>query len=41
LKEWLVLLLKAEFRIKGSPLSQTLLLEEFFLCMFAGKQAEQ
>ncbi|MEK6201264.1 MAG: DNA polymerase III subunit delta [Desulfobulbaceae bacterium] len=41
LKEWLALLLKAEFRIKGSPLSQTLLLEELFLSMLAGKKAEQ
>ena len=41
LKEWLALLLKAEFRIKGSPLPQTLLLEELFLSMAAGKNAQQ
>lgn len=40
LKEWMALLLKVEFRIKGSPLSQTLLLEELFLSMFAGKNVE-
>ncbi|MBW6521283.1 MAG: DNA polymerase III subunit delta [Desulfoarculaceae bacterium] len=41
LKEWMALLLKAEFRIKGSPLPQTLLLEELFLSMAAEKNAEQ
>lgn len=41
LKEWLALLLKAEFRIKGSPLPQTLLLEELFLSMAAGRHVQQ
>lgn len=38
LKEWLALLLKTEFQLKGSPLPPTLLLEELFLAMFAGKE---
>ncbi|MFH2123168.1 MAG: DNA polymerase III subunit delta [Pseudomonadota bacterium] len=41
LKEWLVLLLKTEFQLKGSTLPPTLLLEELFLSMFAGKKKEQ
>jgi DNA polymerase-3 subunit delta len=36
LKEWLTLLLKTEFQIKGSSLPPTLLLEELFLSLFAG-----
>ncbi len=38
LKEWMGLLLKTEFQLKGSPLPPTLLLEELFLSMFAGKE---
>jgi len=40
LKEWLALLLKTEFQLKGSPLPPTLLLEELFLSMFAWKKTE-
>jgi DNA polymerase-3 subunit delta len=40
LKEWLALLLQAEFRLKGSPLPPTLVLEELFLAMFAGRQGD-
>jgi DNA polymerase-3 subunit delta len=37
LKEWMALLLRAEFQMKGSPLSPTLFLEELFLSMLSGK----
>jgi DNA polymerase-3 subunit delta len=33
LKKWLRLLLEAEFRLKGSPLPQHIVLEEVFLTM--------
>ncbi len=35
LKGWLSLLLQAEFRLKGSPLDQRLVLQELFLSMCA------
>ncbi len=38
LKEWLSLLLQAEYRLKGSPLNQRLVLQELFLSMFAKKR---
>ncbi|MEN8200608.1 MAG: DNA polymerase III subunit delta [Thermodesulfobacteriota bacterium] len=38
LKEWLGLLLQAEFRLKGSPLPPDLVLEELFLTMLGGKR---
>ncbi len=38
LKEWLALLLQAEFRLKGSSLDSGLVLEELFLTMLAGKR---
>jgi DNA polymerase-3 subunit delta len=38
LKEWLELLLQAEFRLKGSPLASDLVLEELFLTMLAAKR---
>jgi len=38
LKSWLGLLLQAEFRLKGSPLSADLVLEELFLTMLAAKR---
>lgn len=38
LKEWLRLLLQAEFRLKGSPLAAELVLEELFLTMLASKR---
>jgi DNA polymerase-3 subunit delta len=38
LKSWLGLLLQAEFRLKGSPLSPDLVLEELFLTMLAAKR---
>ena len=38
LKEWLGLLLRAEFRLKGSPLAADLVLEELFLTMLAAKR---
>jgi DNA polymerase-3 subunit delta len=38
LKEWLTLLLKTEFQMKGSSLPPTLLLEELFLTLFAGNK---
>ena len=38
LKEWLQLLLQAEFRLKGSPLAADLVLEELFLTMLAAKR---
>ena len=38
LKEWLRLLLQAEFRLKGSPLAADLVLEELFLTMLAAKR---
>ena len=38
LKNWLSLLLQAEFRLKGSPLNQKLVLQELFLSMFAKKR---
>ncbi len=41
LKEWLALLLKTEFQLKGSSLPSTLLLEELFLAMVAGNNVEQ
>lgn len=37
LKEWMALLLQAEFQMKGSPLSPTLFLEELFVSMLSGK----
>lgn len=40
LKDWLTLLLRADFRLKGSPLLPTLILEELFLAMFAWKKVE-
>ncbi len=40
LKEWMGLLLAADFRLKGSPLPPTLIMEELFLAMFAGKKSE-
>lgn len=40
LKRWLALLLEAEFRLKGSPLSQELVLEELFLTMLKDKRQE-
>lgn len=36
LKRWLAMLLEAEFRLKGSPLPQHLVLEELFLSMLKG-----
>lgn len=36
LKRWLTMLLDAEFRLKGSPLPQRLVLEELFLSMLKG-----
>ena len=36
LKRWLTMLLDAEFRLKGSPLPQQLILEELFLAMLQG-----
>ncbi len=36
LKRWLTMLLEAEFRLKGSPLPQRLILEEVFLSMLKG-----
>lgn len=41
LKEWMALLLAADFRLKGSPLSPLLIMEELFLAMFAGKKSEE
>ena len=38
LKNWLVLLLKAEFRLKGSPIPGDLVLEELFLTMLKQKR---
>ncbi len=38
LKKWLALLLEAEFRLKGSPLPQQLVLEELFLTMLKDKR---
>jgi DNA polymerase-3 subunit delta len=38
LKDWLVLLLRAEFRMKGSPLAADLVLEELFLTLLAAKR---
>jgi DNA polymerase-3 subunit delta len=37
LKDWLGLLLEAEFRLKGSPLPQDIVLEELFLTMLRGE----
>ena len=37
LKEWMALLLKAEYQMKGSPLPPTLFLEELFLAMLSKK----
>ncbi|MEN8200641.1 MAG: DNA polymerase III subunit delta, partial [Thermodesulfobacteriota bacterium] len=37
LKEWLTLLLQAEYRLKGAPLPPRLVLEELFLTMLTGK----
>lgn len=37
LKEWMALLLRAEYRMKGSPLPPTLFLEELFLTMLSAK----
>lgn len=39
LKNWLTLLLEAEYRLKGSPLPQHLVLEELFLSMFRQRKA--
>lgn len=36
LKHWLILLLQAEFRLKGSSLAQSLILEELFIHMLKG-----
>jgi len=36
LKRWMAMLLEAEFRLKGSPLPQQLVLEELFLSMLRG-----
>jgi DNA polymerase-3 subunit delta len=36
LKRWLAMLLEAEFRLKGSPLPQQLVLEELFISMLKG-----
>lgn len=36
LKRWMVLLLNAEYRLKGSPVPQKLVLEELFLAMLKG-----
>ncbi|MGW8195723.1 MAG: DNA polymerase III subunit delta [Desulforhopalus sp.] len=36
LKRWLVMLLQAEFRLKGAPLPQQLVLEELFISMLKG-----
>ncbi|RUM44785.1 MAG: hypothetical protein DSY80_04040, partial [Desulfocapsa sp.] len=41
LKNWLELLLQAEFRLKGSPLSADLVLDELFLTMLAAKRQER
>ena len=41
LKQWLTLLLKAEFRLKGSPLEHKLVLEEMFLAMLRQKSSEE
>jgi DNA polymerase-3 subunit delta len=38
LKKWLKLLLEAEFRLKGSPLPQHIVLEELFLAMLKRQQ---
>jgi len=38
LKSWLALLLKAEFRLKGSPISPELILEELFVTMLKQKR---
>ncbi len=38
LKDWLALLLRAEFRMKGSPLAADLVLEELFLTLLAAKR---
>ncbi len=38
LKRWLVLLLRAEFRLKGAPLPPGLVLEELFLCLLKEKR---
>lgn len=38
LKKWLKLLLEAEFRLKGSPLPQHIVLEELFLTMLKRRQ---
>jgi len=40
LKDWLALLLQADYRLKGSPLPPVLILEELFLTMFAWKQGD-
>ncbi len=37
LKKWLTLLLEAEYRLKGSPIPQKLVLDELFLSMLRGK----
>ena len=36
LKKWLGLLLEAEYRLKGSPLPQHIILDELFLTMLQG-----
>jgi len=38
LKNWLALLLQAEFRLKGAPLPPELVLEELFLTLLKGKR---
>ncbi len=38
LKNWLALLLQAEFRLKGAPLPPELVLEELFLTLLRGKR---
>jgi DNA polymerase-3 subunit delta len=39
LKEWMALLLRAEYQMKGSPLPPTLFLEELFLSMLLRKKS--
>ncbi len=38
LKNWMTLLLQAEFRLKGSPIPAELVLEELFLTMLKQKR---
>lgn len=41
LKQWLTLLLAAEFRLKGSPLEQKLVLEEMFLTLLKRNSSKE